>query len=298
MTSISASTPSLAASRPPLDGGTSTYVVKPGDTMTSIAKHLGVSLSALEQANPQVRNPNLIYPQQHLNVPAGGHGAGGTGASTAPRDYEVKSGDTLSGIGQKYGIDWHVLAQINHLSNPNLIFPGQHLTLGGTPAGGGGGTSGTGGTQGPAPTPGPQPAGLQGRIDQAMQYFESQGWSRAQAAGIVANLQAESGVDAGRPQDNGGPGYGLAQWEGPRQASFRQWSGHDIHGSSFQEQLQFVQYELTHTEAGAGNALRGATSASEAGSLVTRLYERPADTAGQAQYRAGLAQQIFNGPAP
>jgi hypothetical protein len=126
-----------------------------------------------------------------------------------------------------------------------------------------------------------------------MQYFESQGWTRAQAAGVVANLQAESGLNPGIQQYGGGPGYGLAQWEGPRQAEFAQWAGHDIHGSSFSEQLQFVQYELTHTESAAGNALHGAQNAADAGALVCRLYERPKDIVGQSQYRAGLAQQIY-----
>jgi peptidoglycan hydrolase-like protein with peptidoglycan-binding domain len=149
----------------------------------------------------------------------------------------------------------------------------------------------------PAPPP-PAPSPLQGRINQAMQYFMSQGWTRAQAAGIVANLQAESGLNPGIQQLGGGPGYGLAQWEGPRQADFARWAGHDIHGSSFGEQLQFVQYELTHTQSPAGNALHGAQNAADAGAIVCRLYERPADIAGQSQYRAGLAQQIYASSRP
>ena len=87
----------------------------------------------------------------------------------------------------------------------------------------------------------------------------------------------------------GGPGYGLAQWEGPRQRDFAAWAGHDIRGSSFAEQLRFVQYELTHSEAAAGRALRGATDARSAAEIVTRLYERPADTAGEAARRGDRA---------
>ncbi len=154
-------------------------------------------------------------------------------------------------------------------------------------------SQGPSGWSGPTPTSGPTPASLLGRINQAMQYFMSQGWTRAQAAGIVANLQAESGLNSGIQQLGGGPGYGLAQWEGPRQADFARWAGLDIHGSSFGEQLQFVQYELTRTQSPAGNALQGAQNAADAGALVCRLYERPADIAGQSQYRAGLAQQIY-----
>ena len=129
-------------------------------------------------------------------------------------------------------------------------------------------------------------------IEQAVSYFQGQGWSREQAIGIVANLDAESGLDPNIQQYGGGPGYGLGQWEGPRQQDFKNWSGHDIHGSTFQEQLQFVQYELTHSQAGAGNALRGATTAEDAARVVTQQYERPADTAGESSRRADLARQI------
>ena len=41
------------------------------------------------------------------------------------REYTVKSGDTLSAIGQEYGVDWHDIAKLNNLENPDLIFPGQ-----------------------------------------------------------------------------------------------------------------------------------------------------------------------------
>lgn len=136
--------------------------------------------------------------------------------------------------------------------------------------------------------------GRSGRIDQAMSYFRSQGWSEAQAAGIVANLDAESGMNPDIHQIGGGPGYGLAQWEGPRQASFREWAGKDIQSSTFAEQLDFIQWELTHTESAAGNALRGADDPAEAASLVTRLYERPADSAGEAVRRGSRAVDIFN----
>jgi hypothetical protein len=53
-----------------------------------------------------------------------------------------------------------------------------------------------------------------------------------------------------------------------------------------------VQYELTHTESGAGNALRGARTVEEAAVIVTRQYERPADTAGEAVRRSKRAKEI------
>jgi uncharacterized YkwD family protein/spore coat assembly protein SafA len=47
-----------------------TYTVKSGDTMWKIAVRHQVDVSEIISANPQVKNPNLIYPGQRLNIPA------------------------------------------------------------------------------------------------------------------------------------------------------------------------------------------------------------------------------------
>ena len=63
-----------------------------------------------------------------------GLGAGITAAGAASAfatDYKVKSGDSLSEIAQANGADWHELARINNLKDPNLILIGQTLTLDG-----------------------------------------------------------------------------------------------------------------------------------------------------------------------
>lgn len=43
--------------------------------------------------------------------------------------HVVQSGDTLSKIANKYGLDWKELAKVNDLENPNRIFPGDKITL-------------------------------------------------------------------------------------------------------------------------------------------------------------------------
>lgn len=43
--------------------------------------------------------------------------------------YTVKSGDTLSGIAQKYKTSYQKIASDNNIKNPNLIFPGQKLVI-------------------------------------------------------------------------------------------------------------------------------------------------------------------------
>lgn len=49
----------------------------------------------------------------------------------ATQTYTVKSGDTLSSIASKYGTTYQELARINGISNPNKIYPGQVLKIGG-----------------------------------------------------------------------------------------------------------------------------------------------------------------------
>lgn len=271
--------------QPSGSNGNQDYYVRAGDTLSGIAASRGISLARLEAANPQILHPDLIRPGQHLNIPAAG------GNDNAPATYRVERGDTLSGIAARHGLDYHAVARDNGIADPDLIRVGQVLHLDSKAPAKSGPTATA--PPGGATTPvGAASATTQGRIDQAVAYFQGQGWTRNQAIGIVANLDAESGMEAGIRQHGGGPGYGLAQWEGPRQAAFAAWAGHDIHGSSFSEQLRFVQHELSTSEAGAGRALSRATSAGDAASIVTRLYERPADTVGEAARRADRAEAI------
>jgi LysM repeat protein len=217
-----------------------------------------------------------------------------TSTAGGGNEYTVQHGDTLSQIAAQHGVSVHDLLAANpQIRNPDVIYPGQHLTISG-----GGQASGShaAAAQGPQAASTATPGSQQARINEAMGYFESQGWTHAQAAGIVGNLQAESGVDPNRGQDGGGPGYGLAQWEGPRQAAFKAWAGHDIHQSTFQEQLQFIQHELTTTESGAGNALKGATTATQAATIVCNKYERPGVP--HLDNRIAYANAIFSGSSP
>lgn len=46
-----------------------TYIVKPNDSMWKIAVKHQIGLSEIIHANPQIKNPNLIYPGQKLTVP-------------------------------------------------------------------------------------------------------------------------------------------------------------------------------------------------------------------------------------
>ena len=43
--------------------------------------------------------------------------------------YVVKAGDTLSGIGARYGVDYNKIARDNNIANPNLIYVGQKIVI-------------------------------------------------------------------------------------------------------------------------------------------------------------------------
>ena len=156
-------------------------------------------------------------------------------------------------------------------------------------AGAGGEGGGGGGSSGPLTTGKGAPS-----VGQMMAYFQQKGWSTNAAAGIAASLYQESKFKSGAVGDNGAA-YGLAQWHDDRQREFARHFGHSMIGSSWQEQAAFVDYELHNREGRAGRALKGNISAGAAGALMTRLYERPADVAGQSMKRAQIAVRMAGG---
>ncbi|MBK9769806.1 MAG: hypothetical protein IPP57_03090 [Candidatus Obscuribacter sp.] len=121
----------------------------------------------------------------------------------------------------------------------------------------------------------PSRSELRGNEQKIMDYFMGKGLTRAQAAGIVGNIHQESGGDPNRRQMGGGPGYGLAQWEGSRKqdlARFAREQGKPI--SDLKTQLDFMYKELTSTESRAFRALKTATSPAQAADIFQRQYER------------------------
>ena len=69
MTAISSAAPGGAPAA--AASGGSSVTVQHGDTLSAIATRSGVSLSSLIAANPQIANPNRIYPGDVISVPGG-----------------------------------------------------------------------------------------------------------------------------------------------------------------------------------------------------------------------------------
>ena len=106
------------------------YTVKAGDTLSAIAAKYGTTYQALASTN-SISNPNDIYVGQVIKVSATATAASSQAASStnSSGSYTVKSGDTLYGIALANGLNWQTLAKQNGISDPNVIFVGQKLSL-------------------------------------------------------------------------------------------------------------------------------------------------------------------------
>ncbi|MDT9683358.1 LysM peptidoglycan-binding domain-containing protein [Streptomyces sp. TRM76323] len=116
-----ASSASKVSSTPSVSS--STYTVRSGDNLSTIAASHGMTTSALASLNG-ISNPNYIYVGQVLKL------SGSTSVATAST-YTVRSGDNLSTIASRYGMSTATLASLNGISNPNYIYVGQVLKVSG-----------------------------------------------------------------------------------------------------------------------------------------------------------------------
>lgn len=119
-------------------GGTFQYTVQSGDTMWLIAKRFGVSLSALIKANPQIPDPDRIYPGQVINVPGKAPSPPSPPPKPTPpatgenngRLYTVKNGDTFFNIAQRYALNLDSLILANpQICDPDRLKPGMQIYL-------------------------------------------------------------------------------------------------------------------------------------------------------------------------
>lgn len=99
-----------------------THTIDYGDTVSAVAQRYGVDVASLLSANPQIRNPDVVYPGDTLQIPSAGA-------------VSVRSGDTLSGIAVANGTTVQALLAANpQIRNPDLIQIGQTIALPGSAA--------------------------------------------------------------------------------------------------------------------------------------------------------------------
>lgn len=170
-----------------------TITVKQGDTVWNFANQAGVSVKAVEQANPSVTRLNnsvdLIHAGQTLNLPSG-----------EDSYYVVKPGDTLGKIANHYHVTVAQLTAWNHLNNPDLIQVGQRLLVRG------GQVAQTQQTSSPAAPVTQESNTMQSSAQQTQQPVEAPvGGAQQQASQPTVNQQANqsttepSAVQPGQP---------------------------------------------------------------------------------------------------
>lgn len=118
------------------------HLVQPGENLFRIAQQYGIDVNSLAQANG-ITNTWQIYAGQTLTIPGLQPAAPIENAAipaaenvnpVATAYYTVQRGDQLWQIARLYNLTTDQLAQLNNITNPNLIYAGQQLVVGTTTA--------------------------------------------------------------------------------------------------------------------------------------------------------------------
>ncbi len=146
------------------------------------------------------------------------------------------------------------------------------------------------------------------RQKRAWEYFTRDNFlTPEQAAGLIASLTKENNLDPDKWQNFqfNAAGYGIAQWNKHRRDKFEEYmrthhqeiKNFTVVGSTFDQQLEFVKYEITEGEyRGFGEKLRNQSDAYQAGYLTTMIYEAPDRKTRQAKSvdRGNYARQVLS----
>ena len=127
---LTAATPSPAAAM-----GPAYHIVRPGDTLSSIAWQYGMSTWAIANAN-HLWNPNYIYVGQALVIPFAPVPYPAPIPAPIPGPIpnpvcgvRVNYGDTMTAIAWRLRMDPWTIARANGIYNLNWIYAGQWLRL-------------------------------------------------------------------------------------------------------------------------------------------------------------------------
>ena len=106
------------------NGSNNYIIVRYGETLSYIANRYNTTVDNLARLN-NISNPNLIYVGQKIYI-----NSSEKSINLLPSNvYVVKAGDTLSAIAYKYSTTVNMLAKINNITNPNLIYVGESIII-------------------------------------------------------------------------------------------------------------------------------------------------------------------------
>ena len=97
------------------------YTVRSGDTLFSLARHFGIPLRDLLAANPQIDDPDQIFPDRRFDSQRPKPGS--------PSQYVVRPGDMMARIAHRLGINLVSYCRNPPVENPNLSCPGSSSTF-------------------------------------------------------------------------------------------------------------------------------------------------------------------------
>lgn len=108
-----------------------TYTVVKGDYLTKIAQACALSYDALLKANPEIKNPNIVYVGQVIRIKAGVGLPNVPGVpTTGTLEYIVVRGDTLFKIAVRIGTTTAELLRLNpEIKDASKIFTGQKIRV-------------------------------------------------------------------------------------------------------------------------------------------------------------------------
>lgn len=104
------------------------HIVKPGETLSEIAKQYGTTVASLRQLN-SLRDANFVWYGQRLVIDQGGSVFADPQSAGRYQLYRVKAGDSLTKLARRYGLSVTQLAQINGISPLRWLYSGQQLRL-------------------------------------------------------------------------------------------------------------------------------------------------------------------------
>lgn len=107
------------------------YIVRSGDTLWQIAKKFNTTIDDIMQYN-NIPDPDIININQVLKIPQkyeNPENIQNDNETAIPYTYIVSNGDTLWQIAKKYGLNVSDIINMNALTDPDMIFPGQMIIL-------------------------------------------------------------------------------------------------------------------------------------------------------------------------
>lgn len=132
-----------------------------------------------------------------------------------------------------------------------------------------------------------------------LDFWLGRGYSREQAAGIMANIHHESGGNPAARGD-GGRAHGLFQWHPDRQRNIFKNTGINVSAADYMSQLEAAAWEMKHGRDGFRDSYyRTIKDPAQAAAYFSKYFESPANGAVQALLRGKTALgMVSQFPAP